>query len=173
MSYYSRTLTHTNTYTHTDVRNVNWKIRSDLRYIRVLYGIFSEQYEEEMSGDLYRWVFAGYLKQIKFLFYTQSDYDLKLGLRYSISTLGTVTRDDDAGNIPYVDLPTDIVFNVLVIPSDKWHGLTQAQRDNFYATLSARWWDSNLSLNERGTWSSDNLYSSNKLSAQRDIFRSL
>jgi len=150
---------------------VNWKIRSDLRYIRVLYGLFSEQYEEEMSGDLYQWVLAGYVSQIKFLIYVGQD--LRLGLRYHINSSGVVSRDDDAGNIPYVNLPLDARFNVLVVPSMKWQAQTPVQRENFYARLAARWGDSNLYLNERGAWSSDNVYSSNKLSAQRDIFKSL
>lgn len=171
MTYYSRTQTLTSTYTYVDVRHVNWKIRSDLRYIRVLFGLFSEQYEEEMSGDLYQWVLAGYASQIKFLIYTGQD--LKLGLRYQINSSGIVSRDDDAGNIPYVNLSLDARFDVLVVPSSKWRIQTQTQKENFYARLVARWGDSNLYLSERGTWSSDNVYSSNKLSAQRDIFKSL
>ena len=173
MSYYTRTRTHTLSYTYIDVTKVNWKVRSDLRYLRVLYGFFDEQYEAEMSGDLYQWVLAGYASQIKFLFYTRSGLELRFGLRYRISTLGVVTRDDDAGNIPYVSFPFDITFNVLVVPSERWRGLTQTQKDRFYERLSKGWGPTNLNISERGSWTVDSIYSSNSLSAQRDIFSAL
>ena len=113
MDSYTRTKTHTLTHTYVDVRHVNWKIRSDMRYLRVMYGLFTENYEEEMSGDLYKWVIANYVSEIKFLFYTSLGYELQLGLRYKINSLGEVSRDDDAGNIPYVDLPSGTRFNIL------------------------------------------------------------
>lgn len=174
MTYYeTRTRTHTTTYTYIDVRHVNWKIRSDLRYIRFLYGLFTEQYEEDMSRDLYQWVLAGYADQIRFVFYTRSGLELKFGLRYRISSTGEVTRDDDAGNIPYVNLPVDTKFDVLVTPSNRWSLLSADQRVAFYRRLTPGWGSSSLYLVERGTWSQDHIYSSNHLSAQRDIFKSL
>ncbi|MDD5584718.1 MAG: hypothetical protein PHV55_06660, partial [Candidatus Omnitrophica bacterium] len=123
MYYQTRTMTHTLSYTYVDVRHVNWKIRSDLRYLRVMYGLFSEKYEEEMSADLYKWVIAGYVSYIKFIFYSPS-MELKLGLRYAVSSEGVVSRDDDAGNIPFVSLPYDIQFQVLVGTNHAWRLLT-------------------------------------------------
>lgn len=171
MDTYTRTRTHTVTHTYIDVRHVNWKVRSDLRYLRFMYGIFDENYEELMSGDLYRWVLAGYLSEIKFLFYTSSGYELQLGIRYKINSLGQVSRDDDAGNIPYVNLATGTIFNVMVVPSDAWNKLSEQERINFYARLSSGWGPSRLSLKENYTWNADNVYSSNSLSARREIYR--
>ncbi len=174
MYYQTRTRTHTLSYTYVDVRHVNWKIRSDLRYLRVLYGLFSEKYEEEMSADLYKWVMAGYVSYIKFIFYSSSDMELKLGLRYKVSSEGVVSRDDDAGNIPYVSLPYDIQFQVLIGTNHAWRLLTDQQKERFYETLSPGWGDSKLRLTEnQSLWASDNIYSSNALSVSRDIYNSL
>lgn len=74
METYTRTRTNTLSYTYIDVRHVNWKIRSDLRYLRFMYGLFTEEYEEEMSGDLYKWVLADYASSIKFVFYAPAGY---------------------------------------------------------------------------------------------------
>lgn len=171
MDSYTRTRTHTLTYTYIDVRHVNWKIRSDLRYLRVMYGFFTESYEEDMSGDLYKWVLANYVSEIKFLFYTSSGYELQLGLRYKISSSGEISSDDDAGNIPYVNLPSGTRFNVIIITNSAWGNLSDDQRNNFYTTLSSGWGPSQLSLKEKHGWSADNVYSSNLLSARREIYR--
>lgn len=174
MYYQTRTRTHTLSYTYVDVRHVNWKIRSDLRYLRVMYNLFSEKYEEEMSADLYKWVMAGYVSYIKFVCYSSSNMELKLGLRYKVSTEGVVSRDDDAGNIPYVYLPYDVQFQVLVYTNHEWRLLTSQEKERFYNTLSPGWGDSKLRLAEnQSLWSSDNLYSSNALSVHRDIYRLL
>lgn len=174
MYYQTRTRTHTLSYTYVDVRHVNWKIRSDLRYLRVMYSLFSEKYEEEMSADLYKWVIAGYVSDIKFVFYSPSDMGLKFGLRYKVSSEGVVSRDDDAGNIPYVSLPYDVQFQVLVYTNHVWRSLTEQQKERFYDTLSPGWGNSKLRLTEKQSlWSSDNIYSSNALSVSRDIYRAL
>ncbi len=171
METYTRTRTNTVSYTYIDVRHVNWKIRSDLRYLRFMYGLFTEEYEEEMSGDLYKWVLAGYASKIKFVFYTPGGYELQLGIRYRISSSGTVSRDDDAGNIPYAYLPLGTRFNVLVTPSDPWGWLSQDEKNSFYARLSGGWGPSQLKLTEKYSWSPDSIYSSNSLSARREIYR--
>lgn len=172
MYYQTRTKTHTLSYTYVDVRHVNWKIRSDLRYLRVMYGLFSEKYEEEMSADLYKWVMAGYVSYFKFVFYSPLGMKLKLGLRYKVSTEGWVYRDDDAGNIPYVSLPYNVQFQVLLYTNHVWRLLTEQQRERFYGTLSPGWGNSKLRLTEnQSLWASDNLYSSNALSVSRDIYR--
>ncbi len=174
MYYQTRTMTHTLSYTYVDVRHVNWKIRSDLRYLRVMYGIFSEKYEEDMSADLYKWVMAGYVSYIKFIFYSSSNMELKLGLKYTVSSEGVVSRDDDAGNIPFVSLPYDIQFQVLVGTNHAWRLLTDQQKERFYETLSPGWGNSKLRLTEnQSLWSSDNIYSSNALSVRRAIYNLL
>lgn len=170
MDTYTRTRTHTLTHTYIDVRHVNWKVRSDLRYLRFMYSLFDENYEELMSGDLYKWVLAGYVSEIKFLFYTPS-YVLQLGIRYKINSLGQVSRDDDAGNIPYVSLAVGTIFNVIVVPSDAWRRLSEQDKNNFYTRLSSGWGPSQLSVKETYGWNADNVYSSNSLSAQREIYR--
>lgn len=170
----TQTKTHTLSYTYADVRYVNWKIRSDLRYLRFMYGLFSEKYEEGMSADLYKWVYAGYVSYIKFVFYTSSGMELKFGLKYRLNSEGGVSRDDDAGNIPYVTLPYGTQFQVLVIPNHAWGLLTGEQKDRFYAILSPGWGDSKLRLVENHSlWSSDNIYSSNSLSVERGIYKAI
>jgi len=174
MSYQTRTMTHTLSYTYVDVRHVNWKIRSDLRSLRVMYGIFSEKYEEEMSADLYKWVMAGYVSDIKFLFYSSSNMELKLGLKYIVSSRGVVSRDDDAGSIPFVSLPYGIQFQVLLGTNHDWRLLTDQQKERFYETLSPGWGNSKLRLNEsQSSWASDNIYSSNTLSVSRSVYNAL
>ena len=124
-----------------------------------------------MSGDLYKWVLAGYVSEIKFVFYTSSGYELQLGIRYRINSFGEVSRDDDAGNIPYVNLPAGTTFNIIVVPNDAWRKLSEGEQNNFYARLSSGWGPSRLSLKETYGWNADNVYSSNSLSAQREIYR--
>ena len=144
----TRTRTNTLSYTYLDVRHVNWKIRSDLRYLRFMYGLFSEFYEEEMSGDLYKWVLAGYVSNIKFVFYKPSGYELQLGIRYTISSSGTVSRDDDAGNIPYINLLSGTRFDVIVGTNEAWRRLSDQEKNEFYSTLSPGWGSSQLNLKE-------------------------
>ena len=85
-----------------------------------MYGLFTEKYEEGMSADLYKWVYAGYVSYIKFVFYSSLGMELKFGLKYRVNSEGGVSRDDDAGNIPYVTLPQGTQFQVLVIPNHAW-----------------------------------------------------
>ncbi|MGB3479866.1 MAG: hypothetical protein WBB67_11980 [bacterium] len=172
MHYQTRTKTHTLTYTYVDVRHVNWKIRSDLRYLRYMYGLFSERYEEEMSADLYKWVLAGYVSYIEFVFYGYPNMDRILALRYEISAGALVTRDDDAGDIPYVNFPYNTYFNVLVGTNQKWKNSTEVEKKQHYDILSPGWGPSKLHLNENpALWSSDNIYSSNALSVQRYLYK--
>ena len=168
----TRTRTNTLSYTYIDVRHVNWKIRSDLRYLRFLYGLFSEFYEEEMSGDLYKWVLAGYVSNIRFVFYTPLGYELQLGIRYTISSFGTVSKDDDAGSIPYINLPSGTRFDAIVGTNDAWRSLSDQEKNDFYATLGPGWGASQLNLKDSSSmWNSDKTYSSNSLSAQREIYK--
>lgn len=169
MSTYS--VTRSQTITHTDAKHVNWKIRSDLRLLRVFFDMFNEQHEQQLTQDLYQWIYRGYASVIRFVFYEPGTEVVRLELAYKITRSGSVNRDDNAGDIPYMDL-SDTTFTTLVSTTQAWRNLQPTQRRQFYQSLVFNWGSSNLNLvHASGSWQSDRAYSSNQLSASRSIYR--
>lgn len=171
MSYYTTTTTRTQTVTHTDVKNVIWKIKSDLYQIRLFHKKFDEHYENQLTSDLFNWVYSNYCSEFKFTFFTSIDQRCIFELRYKI-TIGTgaITTNDEAGMIPYLPL-ADKVFKVIVSTNILWERLTEQQRQAFYARMCLAWGPSSLNLSYAlGKWTNDKTYSSNQISASRSVF---
>lgn len=171
MSNYTSTITRTQTTTYTDVKNVIWKIKSDLYQIRLFHKIFNELFEERLTNDLFRWTYSNYCSGFKFTFFDQTNQECIFELRYKV-TIGTgiIITNDDAGNIPFLRL-SDKTFNVIVSTNDLWNILPDEQKQNFYTKMELSWEPSTLNLSYlHGTWTNGKIYSSNKVSASRSVF---
>ncbi|MBI3009637.1 MAG: hypothetical protein HYY57_01450 [Candidatus Omnitrophica bacterium] len=170
MSYQTSTITRTQSITHTDVRYIVWKIKSDMFQLRIYHSCFSEDYEERMAADLFLWTYRGYAEKIKFTFFDPSTYKVRHEINYEIQRSGAVGSDNDAGSIPYLDL-SGITFKVLVTTNDSWRNLTETERQRFYAGLHFQWGESHLNLTyEGGSWTGDKTYSSNSIAARRTVY---
>jgi len=171
MSYYTTTTTRTQTVTHTDVKNVIWKIKSDLYQIRLFHKKFDELYESQLVNDLFNWVYSNYCSEFKFTFFTSVDQQCVFELRYKITIgIGTITTNDEAGMIPYLPL-ADKAFKVIITTNLLWEALTEQQKQAFYARMSLAWGPSYLNLSyAHGNWTGDKTYSSNQISASRSVF---
>ena len=171
MSYQTSTVTRSNTITHTDVRNVIWKIKSDMFQLRLFHDMFDAEYEEDMSYDLFQWTYRGYADAIKFQFFNPATYLAHCEIKYDI-TRGQVTgSDDDAGSIPFLNLK-GTSFRVVITPSASWNTLSPEDRQTFYDTLKRQWGSSNLQLQYTGgSWLQDKTYSSNSFGANRSIYK--
>lgn len=171
----STTKTRTGTWSHTDAKHVNWKIRSDLQRLQALYGNrinrLTKEYVEDLSADLYLWVHSGNAAAIRFNFYDADSSERRFAIHYDIARDGTVTTDDDPGGLGYHDLE-GISFRTNVTYSDDFKALTPEEQDEFRATLELSWGPTSNSLTDGdGHWTTDRNYSSNDLGARRKVFR--
>ena len=165
----TNTLTRISTITHTDVRHVIWKIRADLTQLRIFSRLFTIDYENNTSNDLFQWTYSGYADAIFFEFYA-SDNICKYAVKYTVQRGYSVTTNDDAGNLPFYAL-SYLNFRVRIGTNPSWLQLTDIQRQAFYATLSPGWGPSKDSIRYgNGNWTTSNVYSSNGLSANRSVF---
>lgn len=170
MSYQTSTITRTETITHTDVRYLVWKIKSDMFQLRIFHNCFDQNYEDNMAGDLFLWTYRGYAEKIKFAFFDPNTYKVKCEISYDIERGRVVGVDEDAGRIPFLNLE-GTTFKVLVTTNEVWGKLIPGERQEFYKTLALQWGTSNLGLfYEGGTWSEDKTYSSNNIAARRSIY---
>lgn len=169
------TRTRASTFTHADVKHVNWKIRSDLVRLRGLYAHvvsrLTRDYVEKLSGDLYLWVYSGYASAITFDFYDASSNTRRFAIRYRIARDGSVSSDQDPGGLRYHDLGT-ISFRANVTYADSFVALTEAEKAEFRDTLSLNWGPTTDELNDGdGYWRADRRYSSNGFGATRNVFQ--
>lgn len=170
MSYQTSTITRTETITHTHVRYLVWKIKSDMFQLRIFHDCFDQEYEDNMAADLFQWTYRGYAESIKFTFFVPSSYKVKREISYYIERGRVVGADEEAGRIPFLNLQ-GTTFRVLVTTNDAWRSLSAEERQRFYNTLHLQWCTSNLRLSyEGGTWSQDKTYSSNRIAARRSIY---
>ena len=162
--------TYEQTITHVDVRNVMWKIRSDIGQLRIFHSIFSVDYEENLSSDLFQWVYRGYVDQIRFEFYKPSNLIACFAINYLIIRGQILSTNDDAGTIRYLDLK-GTSFRVRITYSQAWLNLSSQEKDAFYTDLNLSWGPLSFELQySGGSWASDKTYSSNSLGARRSIY---
>lgn len=110
------TRTRTAAYTHTDVKYINWKVRADLLRLRALYRHvlphLTSEYIENLSADLYLWVYSGNAAEITLNFHRADSTSRRYAVRYRIATDGTVQSDEDPGGLSYHELG-DVSFTLL------------------------------------------------------------
>lgn len=165
------TLTRTGSVTHTDAKHVKSKIHSDLRQLRVLYGGFTPEYEEETAEDLYQWIYRGHAAEIELAYVDPATHERRLALRYRIGRDGSLSADEDPGGIPFHKL-AGAVFALEVTPTTEWTKKTPAEKQQFYDTLNPGWGSAKTALKDgQGYWVEDRTYSSGVLSAPRSVFR--
>lgn len=168
------TRTRSSTYTHADVKHVNWKIRSDLMRLRGLYAHvisrLTRDYIEDLSGDLYLWVYSGYATAITFNFHEAGSDKRRFAIRYRIARDGSISSDDDPGGLKYHELG-QISFTPSVTYSETFRALSAEEQDAFRSTLSL-WWGAATPMRDGdGYWRSDRSYSSNGFGASRKVFQ--
>lgn len=171
MSYYTSTTTRTQTATYTDVKNVIWKIKSDLYQIRLFHKNFDELHEDQLTSDLFNWTYSNYCSEFQFTFFNPTNQKCSFELRYRVTIgTGTITTNDDAGKIPFLPL-SDKTFRVIIVTNYLWNKLSDEQKQAFYERLDLSWGPSSLNLSYlHGKWTSDKIYSSNQVSASRSVF---
>ncbi len=170
MTYQTRTLTRTQTISHSDVRYVISKVVSDMYQLRIYHGVFDEQYEEDMALDLLQWVYSGYAERIQILFFMPSTSVIRFEIKYEINRAGVITFDEDAGSIPFVNL-SGCRFQILVTTNGTWDNLTNDGKRVFYGRLIRPWSISTIQpIYEGGNWGNDRTYSKNNLAVSRSIY---
>lgn len=171
MTYQTSTITRSATVTHTDVRHVIWKIKSDMFQLRLFHSMFDAEYEEDMAFDLFQWVYRGYTDLIKFQFYNPTTYLAHCEIKYDILRGQVLGSDDDAGSIPFLNLK-GTSFRIVVSTSVAWDRLPDQDKQTFYEGLKRQWGSSNLQLQYTGgSWMQDKTYSNNSFGANRSIYR--
>lgn len=139
MSYYTSTTTLAQTTTSTDIKNVIWKIKSDLYHIRLFHKKFNEGYENQLTNDLFNWTYSNYCSGFRFTFFVPTDQECRFELRYKVTIgTGTITTNDDAGRIPFLSL-SDTTFRVIISTTYLWDKLSDVQKQAFYARMNLPW----------------------------------
>ncbi|MCK4588195.1 hypothetical protein KAT60_00070 [Candidatus Woesebacteria bacterium] len=173
MTYQTSTITRTQTVTHTDVRHVLWKVKSDMFQLRIFHNCFTRESEGEMASDLFQWVYRGYAERIKFTFFDPQSSEVLHEINYRIIRGGVVGSDNEAGSIPFLDV-SGATFKVFVTTNEAWRSLTDVEKQRFYNSLNLQWGSSNLRLTySGGSWSRDKSYARNSIAAKRSIYSRL
>ncbi len=154
---YSTTQTGTQTFTLTHAKHIAAKVAADLMRFTRFYKNppISEinDYEAELTAVLN----AGYLDKVIYGFHRNGKW--VEALMYHALPDGTLVGDDDPGKIrPGTDVPGES-FTSQMWKNAKWHTLTQAQQDAFYAGLPIKRQSCAPMLLESGCWSTGLNYS--------------
>ncbi len=171
MPYYTSTTTRTQTATYTDVKNVIWKIKSDLYQIRLFHRKFDERYENQLTNDLFNWTYSNYCSGFQFTFFDPTNQKCSFELKYRVTIgTGTITTNDDAGNILFLPL-SGKTFRPIITTNVLWDNLSDPQKQAFYKRLNLSWGPLTCNISyAHGAWTSDKIYSSNQVSASRSVF---
>jgi hypothetical protein len=165
------TLTRTATITLTNVRDVFWRIQTDLRVLRAQHGMITAEYEEQVAADLLLFIYRNYIKVIEFRFTNRTTGQRMDGsTQYDISRNFAGSADDDGGGLRQRNL-SQAEFNIVVWYSDVWKTLTESERAAFRNSLKLTWGLAADAAPGGGAWVSDRTYASGSLSATRSVFR--
>jgi hypothetical protein len=163
------TMTRTAAVTMTDVRDVMWHLRTDLRTLRVMHQMITEAKEGEHVADLTQWVYRGYAQEIQFWF-MEANGAPRYGTTYSVNRQWSGQPGQEAGGLQYVNLQ-GTTFNVHVVTTPAWRALNSAQRDAFYQTLQGTWGPAAAVRTSGGSWTQDRVFASGALAASRSVYR--
>ena len=162
------TLTRTAAITIVEIREVMWRIQSDLRTLRAQHGMMTEAYELGVCADLTQFIWRNFLEEIRFEF-------LRDGVVQPGSIAYTLTRQwqgnesDASGGLRYRDL-RGLSFAIGTRATDVWRALSPAQRTEFYAQLETPWGPGGTRP-VAGVWTPDHTYGSGSLGASRLVLR--
>src|SRR5947207_2114280 len=131
MAYGTGTLTRSATdigsITMVNVREVMWRIQTDLRTLRALHRKVSEQWEANMLQDLQILIYRGYIEEIDLVFTDAYDRLQPGSVNYAITRVWQGSTSDDGGGLRYFD-STQMNFALLVTYSAAWWALSPQER---------------------------------------------
>lgn len=161
----STTYTNSATFTRTHARYLASKVAADLRQMRIFYGQPSEAAIDDFVEELVELLVGGYLASV--------DYGLRrnggwvVALSYTVRN-GTLSSDDRAGRVPVGADVSGASWYSYLRHSDKWLGLTQAERDRIEATIPVkRTGASEPGLGSGNVWIEDKVYTNGGTSFTR------
>jgi hypothetical protein len=155
--------------TATDVREVMWQIRADLRTLRAMHRMITEATEAAYAADLTAWVYRGYVTDIQFWF-LESTGRPRYGPTYALDRQWAGQPGGEAGGLEYANL-TGTTFHLRVTYSAAWQRLTAQERQEFYQTLALPWGTAPRIQTSGGSWTTDQTYASGSLAATRSVYR--
>ena len=162
------TLTRTLAITLVDVREVMWRIQSDLRTLRAQHAMITEAYEIDLSADLVQFVYRNFAEQIRFEFLR--DGVVQLGsIAYNLTRQWQGEESDSNGGLRFRDMH-GLTFNISLTPTSVWHALTPEQQRDFYRELKTGWGPAGARP-VAGVWTQDRTYGSGLLGATRLVLR--
>jgi hypothetical protein len=157
MSTYTYTATETFTVRH--ARYIAAKVAADLSRFRRFYSAPGEQGIKDYEAELTELLKEDYLENVTYGFKRNDTGKWVEALRYHALPGGTLIGDDDPGKIkPGIDI-SNTHFSSYLIKNNRWHNLTEAEKEAFEARLPIRRVGAAEPQLEIGAWRRGHAYS--------------
>jgi len=143
---------------------------SDLDQLRREYDSWTEEYVEQISEDIFQWLYRGYADIVE-VFFHYADNTVAYAVSYSIDRDNRISIDDNAGRIRPKSL-SGTTSCVKVTTNLAWSGLSSTEKTQFYTALKKGWNGTIPSLDfSSGNWQQDKTYSSNAFGSSRTVYQ--
>lgn len=153
----SYTLTATETFTVTHAKYIAAKVSTDLLRFTRFYRNPTVQEINDYEVELVALLKAGYIDRVIYGFHRDGKW--VEALQYHVLPDGSLMGDDDPGKIrPGTDVPGES-FTSQLWRNSRWHALSQAQQEAFYATIPIKRVSGTEMPLEKGHWSHGLSYS--------------
>lgn len=166
------TLSATQTFTRTHARYLASKVISDLYQCARLYGSPVTASVADYEAELVEMLVGGYVDEYEFGF--KNDGRRVVSWQYAVNSAGDLVgggADDGAGSVyARAKVAESSYFNFMSY-SQRWHGLTQHERDAVKVTLPISRTSGALPADGNGYWTVDKTYTSGGTAVSRKTFR--
>ena len=161
----------TQTFTRTHAKYLASKVVADLYQCARLYGRPSTDTVADYEAELVEMLVGGYVAEYEFGF--KSNDQRVVSWQYTVNSAGDLVGggDDSAGGVYARAKVADATYFNFMSYSQKWFGLTQAQRDAVKATVPISRSTGALPADGNGYWASDRTYTNGGTSVSRRTFR--
>ena len=167
----SYSYTTTSTFTRVHAHYLASKVAADLHLCRLFYGEPTEDAIGKYMEELTELLAGKYVYRYEFGF--QRNGQRVVSLQYTVSWTGELIADQDAGRVfARADVTGGRFYNFLT-PSDRWAGLTDAERERIEASLPFRRTPGEAPRDGVGYWQTDHSYGAQGVVMQRRTFRPL
>jgi hypothetical protein len=164
---YSESLTQT--YSVADIGKVIDCIAADLDMNSQSTGLLTRDLVKQYSADVKALAQKGYLLEANIVLQDSSGQVIRAA-KYEVSTDASTLTAQRPGNNRWPRTPSG-QLNIVVRYSNKWHGLTAAQKAAFSQTLSTEWTTSSTDLSFPSlTRSVDRNYVSNGWGVTKSVY---
>src|SRR6267378_3277637 len=164
---YSESLTET--YSVVDIGKVIDCIAADLDMNSQSTGLLTRDLVKNYAADVKALAQKGYLLEANIVLYDSSGEVLRAA-KYEVSTDASTLTAQRPGNNRWPRTPSG-QLNIVVRYSQRWHGLTEAQKAAFRQTLTTSWTTSNTDLSFPSlTRSADRNYVSNGWGVTKSVY---